>query len=156
MRIGIISGYYPGFRLDSPINHKVYADRHGYGYVYNFTPERCSGGYFFKVRTILRYLDFFDWIFWIDDDAYFTNFEVKLEQFITPDDGSELVICSSPSTKKLFTKFSSGQFLLKSTPVSRAFLQEVLITDMRIVRSFWRDDLGYYAGGRPGGNGISF
>ena len=51
MRLGILSGYYPGFRFNSAINHKAYADRHGYRYIYNFTPEAGAVKYFFKVRT---------------------------------------------------------------------------------------------------------
>lgn len=147
MKIGIISGYHPGFRFNSPINHKAYADTHGYSYIYNFTPEARGGGYFFKVETIKRYIDLFDWIFWIDDDAYFTDFDIKLEAFIDGSHPAEMIICASPSTKKIFTKFSSGQFLLKSSSISKAFLDAIGQIDMEVVRAFWREDLGYYTHG---------
>ncbi len=147
VRIGILSGYYPGLRFESPINHKLYADYHGYSYIYNFTPECDQRKYFFKIETIRRYIDLFDWIFWIDDDAYFTDFSIPLTRFLEGVTDEQMVICASPSTKKLFTKFSAGQFLLKSTDMSRQFIQAIFDVDMEVVRNFWRDDLGYYSHG---------
>ena len=146
-RIGIISGYYPGERFNSQINHKAYADYHGYYYIFNSSPERDSRNYFRKIETIKRYIDLFDWIFWIDDDAYFTNFEISLENFILNAETSDLIICKSPSTKKLFTKFSSGQFLLRNSMRSHLFLNAVMEVDLEKVRAFWREDLGYFSDG---------
>jgi hypothetical protein len=94
----------------------------------------------------LRYIDLFDWLLWIHDDAYFTNLGIDLEGVIAMADGTGLVICASPSTKTIFTKFSSGQFQLKPTPLARSFLEEVLMTDMPIVKALWRDNLGYCTG----------
>jgi hypothetical protein len=148
MKIGILSGYHPNFRFESPINHKAYADTHGHYYIYNFTPERHrQRKFFFKIQTILRYIDLFDWIFWIDDDAYFTNFSIPLTNFLNLVGDEHMLICSSPSTKKLFTKFSSGQFFLKSSLQAKDFLNAVMAVDMETVRAFWRDELGYYADG---------
>lgn len=147
MNVGVISGYYPALRFNSQVNHKLYADRHGYRYIFNGGPERDPRMYFRKLETIARYLDLFDWIFWIDDDAYVTDFEIPLERFIDQATGAELVICRSPSTKRIFTKFSSGQFLLKNTPRAHALLQAALHTDLAEVEAFWRDDLGMFTQG---------
>lgn len=148
MRLGILSGYWPGLRFTSFVNHKAYADRWGYHYVFNSTPERETRKYFHKVETIIRYIDLFDWIFWIDDDAYFTNFDLPLAGFLELLEGEELLICKSPSTKKIFTKFSSGQFFLKNTPLAKQFLRDVLATDLGIVERFWQPEKhGYYASG---------
>ena len=146
-RIGIISGYYPGLRFNSQVNHKAYADLHGYWYIFNSSPERDPRSYFRKIETLIRYLDLFDWVFWIDDDAYFTRFDTPLDAFIAEAGPSDLVICRSPSTKKLFTKFSAGQFLLRNTPRAHAFLRALLEVDLSRVRAFWREDLGYYSEG---------
>lgn len=147
MTLGILSGHYPGVRFASQINHKCYADSHGYHYVFNGSPERDRRRYFRKIETILRYLDLFDWIFWIDDDAWFTDFRVPLTRFVDDAGDADLVICKSPSTKTLFTKISSGQFLLRNSPRSRAFLEAVLETDLDVVKAAWREDLGHYTRG---------
>jgi hypothetical protein len=147
MKLGIISGFYPGFRFESPVNHKAYADVHGYHYVYNHTPERHPHFLYYKVETILRYIDLFDWIFWLDDDAYFTDFSIPLTRFLDLAGDAQMLICKSPSTKKLFTKFSSGQFFLKSSPEARGFLRAILAMDLEKVKAFWREDLGYFSNG---------
>lgn len=144
MKLGILSGHYPGVRFNSQINHKCYADCHGYQYIFNSSPERDRRRYFSKIETILRYFDPFDWIFWIDDDAYFTDFRIPLTRFLEAAPDAELVICKSPSTKTLFTKFTSGSFLLRNTPRGHDFLRGVLAVDLAAVKAAWRDDLGYF------------
>ncbi|MEX0671138.1 MAG: hypothetical protein WD060_11845 [Pirellulales bacterium] len=147
MKLGILSGHYPGVRFNSQINHKCYADCHGYHSIFNGSPERDRRRYFSKIETILRYLALFDWIFWIDDDAYFTDFRIPLTRFIDTAPTAEFVICKSPSTKTLFTKFSSGQFFLKNTPRAHDFLRAVLAVDLAVVKAAWRDELGYFTRG---------
>lgn len=147
MNLGIVSGYHPGLRFNSQVNHKAYADFHGYHYVFNGSPERDSRNYFRKIETVIRYLGLFDWLFWIDDDAYFTNFTIPLARFVDEAGECDMLICRSPSTKKLFTKFSSGQFFLRNAPRAHEFLKAVLATDLAAVQAFWRQDLGYYSSG---------
>ena len=147
MKLGILSSYYPGGRFDSQINHRAYADRHGYYQIFNGAPEKDGRGYFHKIQTLLRYMDLFDWIWWIDDDAYFTDFEKPLTHWIDANPNSEFIICKSPSTKQIFTEFSSGQFLLKCTPRAKSFLKKALATNMETVKAFWHEGLGFFSDG---------
>lgn len=147
MRIGILSSYYPGARFDSQVNHRAYADRHGYHHIFNSGPEPDGRGYFHKIQTLQRYMGLFDWVWWIDDDAYFTDFDKPLTGWIADHPDSDFIVCKSPSTKKLFTEISSGQFLLKCTPLARRFLEKALRVDLAAVRSFWHDGLGYFSNG---------
>jgi hypothetical protein len=147
MKLGIVSGFYPGFRVESAINHKAYADKHGYHYIYNFTPERDPRYIFYKIETLLRYIDLFDWVFWIDDDAYFTNFSIPLASFLDLAGDAQMLICKSPSTKKVITKYSSGQFFLKSSPQAKDFLRAALAVNLEKVKAFWREDLGLFTNG---------
>lgn len=147
MKLGIISGYYPGQRFGSPVNHQAYADFHGYNYIFSSNPEMDRRHYFRKIENILRYLELFDWIYWIDDDAYFTDISKPLLNFIDNDATQDLIICKSPSTKKLFTKFSSGQFFLRNTPRAKQFLLDALNVNMKDVEAMWRPDLGYFSNG---------
>ena len=146
-RVGILSGYYPGTRLNSQVNHKAYADAHGYNYIFNASAEKDPRPFYRKFETIARYLHLFEWVFWIDDDAYFTNFEASMDPFIQQAGEADLLICKSPSTKKLFTKISSGQFLLRNSARAHRFLAALMETEMERIRQFWREDLGMFTSG---------
>jgi hypothetical protein len=145
--IGILSGYYPGMRFNSPVNHRLYARQHGYRYIFDSTPRFDKRTYMRKLEAILEYLDLFDWLFWIDDDAYFTDFSVPLERFIDMAPGSDFIVCKSPWTKEIFTHISSGQFLLRNTPTARRFIEEALATDLKIVQKWWKSHLGMFTKG---------
>ncbi|CAM4263137.1 hypothetical protein COAQ111491_13785 [Comamonas aquatilis] len=146
-RIGILSGYYPGTRFNSQVNHRLYASRYGYRYIFDSTPRFDKRTYMRKLEAILEYLDLFDWLFWIDDDAYFTDFSVPLERFIGLAPDASFIVCKSPSTKSLFTRISSGQFLLRNTALSKKFIEAALSTDLREVQKWWKSDLGMFTKG---------
>lgn len=146
-RVGILSGYYPGIRFNSQVNHRLYAHQHGYRYIFDGTPRFDKRTYMRKLEAVLEYLELFDWLFWIDDDAYFTDFSVPVERFIDLSPNSDFIVCKSPSTKEIFTKISSGQFLLKNTELSRSFIKDALSTDLREVQKWWRSDLGMFTKG---------
>jgi hypothetical protein len=146
-RIGILSGYYPGMRFNSPVNHRLYARQHSYRYIFDSTPRFDKRTYMRKLEAILEYLDLFDWLFWIDDDAYFTNFSVPLERFIDMAPESDFIVCKSPSTKDIFTRISSGQFLLRNTPTARRFIEDALATDLKQVQKWWKTHLGIFTKG---------
>lgn len=145
-QICILSGRYPVSDFESYINHKVYAERHGYTYINCIWPNKVDNPYMNKLLYIKEYYNFFDYIFWIDDDAFFMNFEKGLEDFI-PVHEQFLTICSSPDFKELRTYFSSGQFMLKCDKIGRKFIDETLSTDLKLVKNWWSKDLGFFSGG---------
>lgn len=146
-RIGILSGYYPGLRFNSPVNHRLYASRHGYRYIFDSTPRFDKRTYMRKLEAVLEYIELFDWLFWIDDDAYFTDSSIPLERFIDLAPHADLIVCKSPSTKDIFTRISSGQFLIRNTPLARRFIQEALATDLSEVQKWWKSHLGMFTKG---------
>ena len=147
LRIGILSGYYPGARFNSALNHRLYAHRHGYHYIFDSGPRFDPRTYMRKLEAVQEYLDLFDWLFWIDDDAYFTNFETPLETFIKASPDAEFIVCKSPSTKEIFTKISSGQFFLKNTPRTKQFVTDALQVDLKQVKNWWHKGLGMFTKG---------
>lgn len=148
VRLGVISGYYPGRRFNSYINHVAYCDQHGYHYIDASFPGAHSRPHFRKLEVIERYLGLFDWIFWIDDDAYFTDFSKPLLTFLDAVSGEQMLVCRSPSTKHAFTKFSAGQFFLRNSAASRSMLQSALRVDLVDVRDrFWSERLGTFTWG---------
>ncbi|EAS19996.1 hypothetical protein BBFL7_02396 [Flavobacteria bacterium BBFL7] len=145
-KIAIISGRYPSTIFDSVTNHKIYADRHKYHYVHCNWPTGEVNRYFNKIRYILYYFDFFDYIIWLDDDAFFWDLEKDIMDY-APKNDKFLSICKSPNFKSLKTYFSSGQFILKTNNIANEFLNSVLTLEMAIVKQWWNDDLGYFTNG---------
>lgn len=146
MKVCIVSGRYPATDFDSAINHKIYADRYGYTYAHCNWPTKEKNRYLNKMHYILMYMDAYDYMIWIDDDAFFFDFEKDIMEY-APSGDAFLSICKSPSFKSLKTFFSSGQFILKSSKESKAFLKQVIKQDLSVVKSWWTDDLGYFSNG---------
>ncbi|MBY0510255.1 MAG: hypothetical protein K2P94_08870 [Rhodospirillaceae bacterium] len=148
MKIGVVSGFYPGRRFNSHVNHAAYCRTHGYYYIDASQPGQDTRRFFRKIEVIDQYLDLFDWLYWIDDDAYFTDFSKPLHSFLDLLNGEQMLICASPSTKKIFTKFSSGQFFLRNGPEAKEFLRAAKKVDLEYVKNqFWREDLGFFSNG---------
>lgn len=148
MKLGVVSGFYPGRRFNSHVNHAAYCHAHGYYYIDASQPGFDRRRFFRKIEVIHKYLDLFDWLYWIDDDAYFTDFSKPLHAFLGLVEAEHMLICKSPSTKKIFTKFSSGQFFLKNSADSKAFLEAACKVDLAQVKAnFWREDLGFFSNG---------
>ena len=147
-RLVVVSGFYPGRRFASIVNHQAYCARFGYTYVDASSPGRIAKGYFRKIEMLQLHLNRGDWLFWLDDDAYFTDFASPLEAFIASADDEGMVVCKSPSTKSLFTKFSAGQFFLKNRLSSHRFLEAAMHVDLQHVRrAFWETRHGFFTNG---------
>lgn len=142
----IVSGRFPETEFKSYINHKVYADIYGYSYVHCNWPTYLKNNYLNKINYILTYLDFFDNIIWIDDDAFFFDFEKDIMDY-APKNNSFISLCKSPSHKELKTFFSSGQFIVKSNELSKQFFKDVLKIELSFVKDWWTNDLGYFTNG---------
>lgn len=99
-----------------------------------------------KFHFIREYVRHFDFIFWIDDDAFFIDMDRSLTDFV-PQAGEIASFCKSPSNKAIFTYLSSGQFLLRGGDDGAAFVNAVMATDLNEVKAWWRDDLGYFSKG---------
>ena len=75
-KFAIISGRYPNTSFDSVVNHRIYADRYDLTYIHCNWPTKHKNLYFNKLQYLLEYIDIFDAIFWIDDDAFFIDFNI--------------------------------------------------------------------------------
>lgn len=137
IRIGIIS-YCDNIRTLAHVNHQYYADKNNYTYIYDIAPT-TNGVFKNKVEKILKYLDLFDYIFWIDDDAFFTQYKARLEPLIDlAKPGTPLVFCSSPvNPDGGWTYLSSGNFFIKNSPETVEWLRTVLKTDLKSVEKKW-------------------
>lgn len=145
-RICVLSGRYPQSRFASIYNHRAYCNEHGYTYVNCAWPSGQTNPYLNKLAYILEYIGFFDFIFWIDDDAFFLGIERPLTEFLPPD-GKCLSICSSPGFKQLKTFFSSGQFVLRCDALGKDFILSAMNLSVDTVKDWWSPEYGFYTGG---------
>ena len=136
-RLMIVSGS-SRVRTAAPLNHALYAGQHDIPYFFDAAPSKVDRIYFHKLHVIRRYLPLAEWLFWIDDDAFFTDFAVDLRQFLADVGDHELVFCKSPvNPRGGWTWMSSGQFFIRNTPDMAALLDAVLHTDLAVVKEWW-------------------
>jgi len=135
-------------RTAAPLNHRIYADRLGLPYVFDLAPSPVRRIYFHKLDVIRRHLPRAEWLFWIDDDAFFTDPGIDVRSFL-PEDGTDLVFCASPiNPRGGWTWMSSGQLLIRRTPQMLDLIDAVFTTDLEAVRAWWRPvELGLFTRG---------
>jgi hypothetical protein len=126
-------------RFNSHVNHATYAMRHGYDYRFDITPRPLSSVFDHKIHAILDCPIDGDWWFWIDDDAFFTQFDKPLRELDVAFDGDKLLIFPASPVNPLggWTFLSSGNFFFRSTRETHEFFQRVLTTDLRQVEAWW-------------------
>ncbi len=146
IKIGVISGRFPTTTFSSQINHKAYCEKHGYTYIHCNWPTGAKNPYMNKTRYIQTYYHLFDYIFWIDDDAFFMDFEKPLTEFL-PEANNFFSVCASPDNRKLHTYISSGQFFLTCNELGRAFIDAIELVNLASVKAWWPEELGYFSNG---------
>ena len=123
-------------RTAAPLNHALYAAAIGVPYFFDVAPTRVDRIYFHKLEVIRAYLPLAEWLFWIDDDAFFTDFRVDLRQFLADVGERDLVFCKSPvNPRGGWTWMSSGQFFIRNTPQTLDLLDAVARTDLAAVKA---------------------
>ncbi|GAB2519025.1 hypothetical protein GCM10027064_15820 [Microbacterium petrolearium] len=145
-RIGIVS-YCDRIRTLAHVNHELYARQHGYTYIFDIAPT-TQHRFLAKIEKILKLLPLFDWVFWIDDDAFIMDRSIQLEQFIRQSPRASLIMCESPNRNGKWTWISSGNFLIRNTRRAADFLRDVQRTDLSVVSSWWDPEkFGHYTKG---------
>lgn len=120
------SGKQPRWLKHVVKNHRNYAKKHGYDYVfrsdYSMPASSASSedpfyvGCWSKPSFILDLLDSgYEYVFWIDADSIFTNFSVDLKDLIKMK--KDFIF-----TGDRFDVCNSGHLFFKNTPFSKQFL----------------------------------
>ncbi|RWX78761.1 hypothetical protein EPK99_09230 [Neorhizobium lilium] len=130
-------------RFPTAINHSVYAARHGYRYRFNINPyPNLPNFYYHKLATLLDGLNDCDWLFWLDDDAAFTQLDMSLESLVPEMQDPKIfaIYCKSPVNRGITTFLSSGNFLIRNCPDAVAFIQDCLATTGEQSKEFWSEE----------------
>jgi glycosyltransferase involved in cell wall biosynthesis len=152
MEISLVSG---GDRvyLRSHVNHRIYSQLMGWTYRHETGPfDGLRSPYYFKLAAVQALLPSADWVIWLDDDAYVTDFEGRdLAQLLesAAAEGFSMVIADSPrSADGRWTAINSGVFALRNTPESAELLRAAMSVTTDEVRNWWNDDeYGYFTNG---------
>lgn len=152
MRICLTSGG-DEIRLRSYVNHTIYAREHGLDYRLECGLDTgITNKFFYKTSIVRRLLPLYDWIVWIDDDAFFTDFDADtIRRLINEAERSEqfLVIAEGPEEPNGFwSRINTGVFLVKNDERGRRLLDLMTGVDLAEVRAWWEDDRdGVFTGG---------
>jgi hypothetical protein len=98
-------------------NKKEYAALHSYAIEYiDESMNTNRNPYWSKLLFIKSILHKYNWVFWIDADAYITNYSILLENLI--DNNYDLIISQDEFA------INSGVFLIKNSPESFHMLEQ--------------------------------
>lgn len=143
-RICITSGG-DEIRLRSYVNHAIYAREHGLDYrLETGIDPHIVTKFDYKVAILRRLLPCYDWLVWMDDDAFFTDFESdNLRRLISEAerDGISLVIAEGPTEPNGFwSRINTGVMLLRNDETARTIVESTSTADLATVRAWWDDD----------------
>lgn len=148
--VGIIS-YCDRLRTNAHVNHEVYARVHGYTYIFDIAPTSeppQHKKFFLKLEKIRKFLPLFDWLFWIDDDAFFMGRKTRLTSFVERFPNATLIFCASPTNAGKWTWMSSGSMFIRNSELGRKLIDAVMQTDLQVVKAWWdADRFGMWTGG---------
>jgi len=103
-------------------NNKVlYAENHGYLAVAktdNFSPEQVHFDKFIHILDVMEKNPDVDWVWWLDNDAMITNFDIKIEDLI--DNDYHIVMPTD------IAALNTGSFIVRNSPQAKEWLNFLL------------------------------
>lgn len=140
-------------RLRSYVNHSIYAQLHGLDYRLECgIAEGIDNKFFYKTSAIRRVLPRYDWVVWIDDDCYVTDFEAdNIRTLIerAEDEGRSLVIADGVlEPNGAWSTLNSGVMALKNCPAMFDLLDHMTTASLASAREWWdADERGIFTAG---------
>ena len=107
-------------------NHLEYANKHGYSYIKEIVDNDKYPDWhptWIKIDVLLKYLNLFDYLVWIDADAVFVNMEISIESLIS--DNVDLVIPKLEFDQvggQMWTHTTTGFMIWKNSEWSKNIL----------------------------------
>ncbi|MFB2573269.1 hypothetical protein [Micrococcus sp. IITD107] len=140
-------------RYRSYVNHAAYARTHDLDYRLECgIGEGIVNKFYYKITAIERVLPRYDWVVWVDDDCYFTDFDSNaLHEFFcqAEADGDFLVIAEGPVEPNGFwSTINTGVFALRRGPDADRLLTMMRDMDVPTVERAWNSEAdGTFTGG---------
>lgn len=145
MNLAILINYNSEYESISEIvipNHVKYANKYKLSY-HVFKNDFTNGRHIVwnKFLCIKKILPFYDWVFFMDTDCLFLDFNIDLKTFI--DDNFSIVIGKnkSPNFYKHVNEYhlECGAFLVKNEPISYEILNTLYYNVLEGEDTFWRE-----------------
>jgi hypothetical protein len=140
-RICMVSGA-DEIRLRSYIGHTIYCQLHDIDYRLQCTiTEGVADRFLLKQAAVLRVLDHYDWVMWVDDDCYVTDFDRNIvHELVEQAEAESKSLIIAPGVKEpqgFWSYINAGVFIVKNDTRGREFLQRTMATDGELVREWW-------------------
>lgn len=140
-------------RLRSYVNHSIYAQMHGLDYRLECgIAEGVRNKFFYKTSIIARVLPRYDWIVWMDDDTFVTDFSRDTFRELIAEaenDDRFLVLAEGPLEPNGFwSVINTGVMILRNCPESFEMLRMMDDANLDRARDWWDEDRhGVFTGG---------
>lgn len=140
----IISGA-DSYRFDAHINHQNFADYRNIPYKFysDITVDNgvITAPQFTKIYAILDAFKEHDQVMWIDDDAFFINFNFDPNEIFAQSD-KPFIVNQGANVKSQHRIFNSGVMFLRRHPDVIKMLEEVLTISEQDKFENWNNDWG--------------
>lgn len=150
--ICIVSGA-DEIRLRSYINHSIYAQVHGIDYRLECgIAEGVGNKFFYKTSIIERVLPKYEWIVWMDDDTFITDFTRDAFRALIDEaerEGYFLVLAEGPLEPNGFwSVVNTGVMLIKNCGESFDMLRMMDDEHLAVAEDWWDEQRhGVFTGG---------
>lgn len=136
----IVSGA-DSYRFDAHVNHKNYADANNIDYHF-FLSTGLKNPFFTKCYAILDAFDKgYDYVFWVDDDAFFIDSEWDLLSIFNRH-VEDIVVTQGRSKKSGITLFNNGIMFIKKTRQTRELFETIPKITTKELKRNWIEEWG--------------
>lgn len=152
MSICIVSGG-DEIRSRAYVNQAIYAREWDLDYRLEIAvAPGVSDVFFYKTAIVRRIAPLYDWILWVDDDVYFTDFgRDGVRELVDRAEaaGSFMVYAENPREPNgSWSRINAGVFMLKNDQRTFRFLDEIVEGNLQATRDWWDEDVhGMQSGG---------
>ena len=108
------------------LNKQHYCKKHNYTFV-NYS-ERLSNRHcpWDKIKCLIKLINWFDYVMWIDADAIFNNLSISIEDIINEHLDKDLLICKDPCyNPEAYLTINAGVMIFKNSVTSVKLLNDV-------------------------------
>lgn len=146
-RILLVSGHYPVSNWQAQTNHHLTAAMAGIDYRHMTHCTYATSPYMHKIAWLRELLGLYDFVFWIDDDSFFTGAEGPDFEFLSKSKLGFFLVGREGNRPGYRPPINSCFFGLRNTKESFELLEaaEALTDDQ--VESLWNNDDGRRYGG---------
>lgn len=108
--------------------NKKYAEKHGYDFIKFNYELKDRAQQWCKVKAINHLLENntnkYDYIFWIDSDAFFNNFNQTLDSIINKYNNKDIIICDDYPNSGIKNTINTGTMFIKFSEWNKEFCKK--------------------------------